>query len=260
MATAIDSISRRAFLAAAGGAVCALAAPRLAAAGERLIERLIVQARSYPAISQRIDVISRALLGHRYQADTLIGGPRKAEIFVARDDRFDCVTFCETVLAAAKAHDLPSFEAELRAIRYHNGVVNWRERNHDFAAWCERNTAAGLCRPVSLGDPVEVRKRLDTPRALGRRDYLIAAIPSAEILAKQAMLERGDIIGFVSRRSWLDYFHTGFVMFDGGGTLMLRNASQSRGRVVDQPMQQFLKINGVRYVTIVRPQGGEEAS
>jgi hypothetical protein len=259
MAAAIDSINRRAFLAAVGGAACALFVPP-ADAGERLIERLIAQAKPYPAISQRIDVISHALLGHRYQADTLIGGPRKAEVFVTRDDRFDCVTFCETVLAAAKAHDLPSFEAELRAIRYRNGVVDWRERNHDFAAWCERNTIAGLCKPVSLGDSVEIRKRLDTPRALGHRDYLIAAIPSAALLERQSMLERGDIVGFVSRRSSLDYFHTGFVTFDGKGTLVLRNASQSRGRVLDQPMQQFLRINRVRYVTIVRPQDGGKVS
>jgi len=57
--------------------------------------------------------------------------PRQAEVFVTRDDRFDCVTFCETVLAAAKAQDVASFEAELRAIRYRKGVVEWRERNHD---------------------------------------------------------------------------------------------------------------------------------
>ena len=33
------------------------------------------------------------------EAYTLIGGPRRPEKFVVRDDAFDCVTFCETVLA-----------------------------------------------------------------------------------------------------------------------------------------------------------------
>ena len=217
---AIDStFDRRALLTGAACAVLSAFAPREARASERLIAGLIAQGRQYPTISQRIDVISRALLGHRYQADTLIGGPRKAEVLVMRDDRFDCVTFCETVLAAARAHDLPSFEAELRAIRYRGGVVDWRARNHDFAAWCDRNVAGGVCRPVAIGEATEIKKTLTIPSALGRRDYVLAGVQSKALLASKGELKRGDIIGFVSRRSWLDYFHTGFVTFDKKGEL-----------------------------------------
>ena len=71
---------------------------------------------------------------------------------------------------------------------------------------------------------------------------------------------RGDVVGFVSRRSWLDYFHTGFVTFDGKGEVLLRHASQSRGRVIDQPMKSFLVVNGVRYVTVLRPQDVEKTA
>jgi hypothetical protein len=253
--SAIDSIiDRRMFLTGAASAAMFTCTASYGEASERLIAGLIAQAQGYPAISQRIDVISRALLGHRYQADTLIGGPRKTEVFVTRDDRFDCVTFCETVLAAARANDLPSFEAALRAIRYRGGAVEWRARNHDFAAWCERNVADGFCRPVTIGETVEVRKTLTAPSALGRRTYAIAGIPSKALLASKESLKRGDIVGFISHRTWLDYFHTGFVTFDAKGELMLRNASLSHGRVVDQSMKGFLAINGVRYVTVLRPQ------
>ncbi len=97
-------------------------------------------------------------------ADTLIGGPRQPEKFVVRDDGFDCVTFCETVLAAADAHDLASFETQLRAIRYRNGVVDWRERNHDFAAWCARNVANGLCHALhSAKRSTSKNRRLAAP-------------------------------------------------------------------------------------------------
>jgi hypothetical protein len=253
--SAIDSIiDRRIFLTGAASAATLACMASYSDASEQLIAGLIAQAQAYPAISQRIDVISHALLGHRYQADTLIGGPRKAEVFVTRDDRFDCVTFCETVLAAARAHDLTSFEAALRAIRYRNGVVEWRARNHDFAAWCERNVSDGFCRPVTIGATVEVRKTLTAPSALGRRSYVLAGIPGKALLAGKDSLKRGDIVGFISHRTWLDYFHTGFVTFDGKGELVLRNASLSRRRVVDQPMKDFLAINGVRYVTVLRPQ------
>ncbi len=254
MTSAIDSrFCRRGFLIALGGLAMSAIAPASGRSGERLIASLIAQARAFPAISRRIEIISRALLGHRYEANTLIGGPRRAEVFVVRDDRFDCVTFCETVLAAARAHDLPSFEAALRMVRYRDGIVDWRERNHDFAAWCARNIANGSCRPVSLGAPTEIRKVLETPRALGRRSYTIAAIPSAMLLADKSRLQDGDIVGFVSRRSSLDYFHTGFLMLDGKDALLLRHASESHGRVVNERMDRFLAVNRPRYVTVLRP-------
>jgi hypothetical protein len=252
MAAAFDStVDRRAFLCALGVGLCT---PWPAQADVRAIGELIAQTQGYQAISRRIEVISHALVGRRYQAYTLIGGPRRPEEFVMRDDRFDCVTFCETVLAAARARDLPSFEIELRTIRYHNGSVAWRDRNHDFAAWCERNTANGTCRPVALGATVEVAKTIEVPRALGRRHYTIAATSSADLLTHRDSMQDGDIVGFVSRRKSLDYFHTGFAMRGRKGEVLLRHASESHGRVVDERMASFLAVNRPRYVTVLRPQ------
>jgi hypothetical protein len=248
---------RQTMTALAGAALCPLLSGR-GFAGERLIAGLIERARDLPAISVRMSSISHGLLGHRYQANTLIGGPKRPEVFVVRDDRFDCVTFCETALAAARSRDIASFEINLKAIRYRGGVVAWRERNHDFAAWCARNVADGVCEPLNLGIATDFRKVLDTPRALGRRSYTIAAISRTALTAGRGTLRDGDIIGFVSTRSTLDYYHTGLVMFGAKGEFMLRHASESHGRVLDQPMQQFLAANRVRYVTLLRPCEQEE--
>src|ERR1044071_6025537 len=87
-----------------------LAASTPAFAKRPSFERLIAQARGLPSISARMSFISLALLGTRYRENTLIGGPQRDEVFVVRDDAFDCVTFCEVVLAVALAHDLPAFE------------------------------------------------------------------------------------------------------------------------------------------------------
>jgi D-alanyl-D-alanine carboxypeptidase/D-alanyl-D-alanine-endopeptidase (penicillin-binding protein 4) len=259
MPAGFDSrLGRRALLRGilcAGGAFV-LGAPALA--GEARLASLIAQGRRFRGLPERLAFISRSFLGVRYQGATLIGGPRQPEVFVVRDDRFDCVTFCETVLAAALAADVPAFEERLRAIRYHNGEVAWRARNHDFAAWCERNVANGTCRPVALGAAVALRKSIDTPRALGHRDYAIAATTRANLMQRQSELRAGDIIGFVSRRRSLDYFHTGFVMFGAKGELLLRHASQSHRRVVDEGMTQFFDVNRVGYVTVWRPQDQEK--
>ena len=100
----IDSgLSRRHILRILAGGAALAAGARPSLAGEARIERLIAEAKTLSTIAQRIDFISGALRGTTYQGYTLIGGPRRPEKFVVRDDAFDCVTFCETVLAAARA-------------------------------------------------------------------------------------------------------------------------------------------------------------
>jgi hypothetical protein len=235
------------------------AAPLYAAGGRSafaaktaLIDHLIQESRGLPNVSQRIDFISGKLLGVRYKADTLIGGPKHPERFVVRDDAFDCVTFCEVVLAAAIARDLDEFETSLRRIRYDQGNVQYDQRNHYFADWCKRNVENGICRPVAIEPSVVIDKTVTWHREFGRRHVSIVAISKETLLANAKLLAPGDIIGFTSRRASLDYYHTGLVAFGKSGELLLRNASQSRGRVVDDKMTSFVTVNPVKFVTLLR--------
>jgi hypothetical protein len=235
----------------ASGATFA-AGPSLA--GEARIGSLIDDAKALPTIAQRIDFISSALRGTTYREYTLIGGPRKPEEFVVRDDAFDCVTFCETVLAAAIAHDLGEFEAGLRAIRYHNSSVTWRERNHYFFEWSQHNIENKTCRAIIMDGSVALDKTVYWHHELGRRRFPMTVIPRAIFLANKAQLVNGDIVGFVTMRPNLDYFHIGFVAFAGNGELLLRHAAKSRHRVLDERMDRFVAQNRVRYVTLLRPE------
>jgi len=246
--------SRRHVLQMLAGAT-ALAAgsgPSLARAAR--IERLIGEARGLEHISQRIDFISGALRGTRYQGYTLIGGPRRPEQFVVRDDGFDCVTFCETVLAAAIAHDIGEFETALREIRYRNGIVNWFERNHYFFEWGQHDVANKTCRWIGMEGAIDIEKTVDSQKGLSKRHFSMRVIPSVVFLMNKAKLENGDIVGFVSRRPNLDYFHAGFVAFAPDRTLLLRHASESRRRVLDERMDRFVARYRVRYVTLLRPE------
>ena len=250
-----DVSSRRGFLKLLAGLPLVGASGRrgVAEAASRL-GRLIEEAQDHPSIAQRIEQISRALLGTKYVAHTLIGGPKRPEVFVVRDDAFDCVTYCEVVLAAALARDLAGFAPALRKIRYHQGEVNWRERNHYFADWCERNVANKLCRPVAIDGMVKISKASNSEPVLGKREWTLEVIPQAVLLSNSRLLEPGDIVGFVSRRANLDYSHTGFVAFSKDRSeLLLRHASITRRRVIDEKMEHFIATNGVRYVTVLRP-------
>jgi hypothetical protein len=247
--------SRRSFLQALIGAplVAATAVPAFASQ-DAVIGRLIERARAASdQLSGRMDHISRALLGVRYKSNTLIGGMRRPEVFVVREDAFDCVTFCEFVLAAAMARDVPEFKNFLRRIRYHQGVVSWDQRNHYFAEWCRRNIDNQLCRPVLMEPAVTIEKSLNSMPGLGTRRVSFAAIPRATLLANQHLLSSGDVVGFTSRRWNLDYFHTGLIAFGKNRELILRHASRSRGRILDEPIDAFLAANGVKYVTLLRP-------
>jgi N-acetylmuramoyl-L-alanine amidase-like len=247
------SASRRDVLQFLAGGAAAVAGIAPAAADEKRISRLIGEARSLDTVSKRIDLISAALRGTRYRADTLIGGPRKAEKFVVRDDAFDCVTYCETVLAAAVVRNAGEFDAMLRAIRYHNGVVKWDQRNHYFFEWCRHNVENKTCRWLVLDGAVEIKKTVDTQKGLSKRKFVMRVIPRSVFLAHKAALQTGDIVGFVSQQPGLDYFHTGFVAFAKDGALLLRHASESRHRVLDERMDRFAAQNHVRYVTVLRP-------
>ena len=74
------------------------------------------------------------------------------------------------------------------------------------------------------------------------------------------MLQAGDVIGFVSRRSELDFFHTGFIAFDRRGALAASaRLDTAAARVVDDDMASFVAATGVKYVTLLRPKSQASA-
>jgi len=252
-------ISRRRALQiiACGTAWGAASSPGLA--GQARIDRLLAEAKTHGDISQRVAFISRALLGSSYEGYTLIGGPRSPEKFVVRDDGFDCVTFCETVLAAAVAREPEAFAAALRTIRYQDGTVSWFKRNHYFFEWSRHNIENGTCRAVTMDGAVDIEKTVYWHKALGRRHFAMQVIPRAVFMDSSALLRDGDIVGFVTQRENLDYFHIGFIAFGDDGDFLLRHAARSRDRVLDERMDRFVAVNRVHYVTLLRPQEGAGA-
>lgn len=89
--------------------------------------------------------------------------------------------------------------------------------------------------------------------ALGKQQLSFAAIPRATLSANKSQLASGDVSGFVSRRSSLDYFHCGLVMVRKNGAVMLRHASLTHRRSLDENLDTFLNSNHVRWVTLLRP-------
>ena len=132
--------------------------------------------------------------------------------------------------------------------------MNWFERNHYFFEWCEHNVENKTCRWLDMAGAVDISKTVDSQKGLSKRRFAMRVIPRAVFLANADKLATGDIVGFVSRRPDLDYFHCGFVVAVPNGPLLLRHAAESRRRVLDERMDRFLARYSVRYVTLLRPE------
>ena len=149
-----------------------------------------------------------------------------------RDDAFDCVTFCETVLAGGhRARPRRVRRRHCANIRYHDGIVNWYERNHYFFEWSRHNIENKMCRAVAIDGSVEIDKTVYWHKALGRRRFAMQVMPRAVFMDSVALLHTGDIVGFVTERPNLDYFHFGFIAFDDDGEFLLA-ACRAKPRTV----------------------------
>ena len=123
-----------------------------------------VQAKK-PPLWKRIEVFSHIYLGVPYQRGPLGEGPAGAfdtDPLISLQ-KVDCVTFIEQVLAMSFSRDLDSAEQVLRRIRYRDGVVRYKSRNHFAEAdWLPNNIAAGFLEDITAkvaGADVRVASR-----------------------------------------------------------------------------------------------------
>jgi len=220
----------------------------------RRIEKLLSTARSNGSAGARIEAVSRAFLGLPYSS-TLIGSAEQREVFVASLDRFDCVTYIETVLALAGASDANQFAVFLRHLRYDRGRVAWEKRNHYMTHWIRNNTRNGMIHRITARVPTRSKSRiLNVVPGLRASSARFECVPKQAISRLAPQLLTGDVIFFASTRKHLDVFHCG-VLIRQGESLRMRHASRSRKSVVEQDLDEFLKNNRMAGVIVVRPTG-----
>jgi hypothetical protein len=220
----------------------------------RLARSLLAKVKPHRTVAARVEALSALLLGAPYEANGLVGSAETPEVFVAPLDRFDCVTYVESVYALARAADPAGFLEELRKIRYEDGVVEWSRRNHYMTDWLRRNGKAGVVWPVAAeGLGVRKERLLNVVPGLGEKKVNLYPVPKAKLRAYVPRLRNGDLLLFVSTKAGLDVFHCGLLVLSGGG-LKLRHASRSAGRVVEQELSAFLRANAMAGLLASRPQ------
>jgi hypothetical protein len=221
----------------------------------RLVAQLLSGLKNEHSVTSRIDFLSRRFLGHPYKPNPLIGSADTAEVFTATFDGFDCVTYIETIVALARAFNVDDFIEQLQQIRYEQGRIEWKRRNHYMTRWIRNNARERIIKPVSLSNMsiLKIERVLNVVPELDPQRIRIEAVPKRAVPRLEQHLQSGDLIFFVSARKNLDVFHAGIVVRDEKRVVM-RHASRSQGGVVEQELSEFLKANRMAGVIVVRPQ------
>ncbi len=215
-------------------------------------------------LSDRLEGVSAKFLGTAYVASPLGEGKGKDPDPLVRYDAVDCLTFVEESIALSLATSPEGVVPLLTRIRYEGETPDFEARNHVMEAqWLPSNLKKGfikdITRAVGGEQTVKVKKTLDdvawaskSGASLGlssdgqrRGDFEWDLIPAA--LAQERLkaaatgtlvvVVRADRPKMVTRIS-----HVGFLIHKKAG-LFLRHASRSFGKVVDEPLANYLGRN-----------------
>jgi hypothetical protein len=218
-------------------------------------------------LAQRIAAISARYLGVPYRLDPLGEGPngdRDADPLVCHT-AVDCQTFVEQVLAEALAPGGADHLPLLTRIRYRDGVVGFGSRNHYMVTdWLPQNRwfLRDLTARIGVKQVRTMEKVIDRPAFFRSRGAPALAeqaavqrsrtayIPRRALLGVMARVPNGAVLIWVQDRPGIIAAHCGLAIRRPDGGIMFRHASQRRGRVVDEPLAEYLRRAPARIVGV----------
>jgi len=165
----------------------------------------------------------------------------------------DCVTYVEQVYALALSTDYTQFPDTLRRIRYKDGRIDYRRRNHyTVADWLPANAwfirdvtgevGAGvtetmhktISRGKFFGDK-GLKQYADLPDEAAETDY----IPRDKVEQVLPKLKTGDLVIFVVDTPGIIAGHVGLIR--NPGVVSVQHASLSDKRVMISPLADYVR-------------------
>lgn len=185
-------------------------------------------------------------LGKPYTRNSLSTG--NTETLVADLSSFDCVTFIENSLALAHSNGNDAlYRSALRHYRYAGDSIQYEKRFHYFSDamnhmgfplvgtsnLLQKSTKTFSLLSTHLASKKSTQVNLKLLRAheqeLAQKPFYYTPYASIEQLLP--LLKSGDLIGLVSKKSTIDFTHTGMV-YRKDGNVYLLHASQEFKRVL----------------------------
>ena len=213
-------------------------------------------------LESKVDYYSQQLLGRPYGSSPLGEGFGIDQDPLVRMDLFDCTTYVETAIAlglagGVKADLIPM----MNRLRYENGSVNFRSRNHfTNVDWVKNNAwlLKDVTRNLFPGDYETLEtvisksawfaKAFNMSVNVADQRSLIFYVPFSRF--SQDLLQRLPrvTVANVVRKDWnrkallgteLDISHQGFLIRKAEG-IYFRHASQARRETTELPLVEYL--------------------
>ena len=89
------------------------------------------------SISKRYEYYSSAFLGRPYKSNTLSGDLKNKEVLILNLKEMDCFTYLDYVHSLINAENYYDFINQLKEVRYKDGIVSFKNRNHFFYDWAK---------------------------------------------------------------------------------------------------------------------------
>lgn len=232
------------------------------------LDKLISSSSNITDIRVRIGTVSERFLDTPYRESTLIGDIKTDEEFVINLEGLDCLTFIEYVEAMRLSSTFDEFRERLKRVRYREGKVAFKNRNHFFTDWKENNSGfvKDVTRETGGDNTVKVHKMLNEKedgtlfiQGIQPVQREISYVPSGVIDDSLInKLKSGDYAGVYSEKPGLDVSHVGIIIKDGD-TVSFRHASSSEKsrKVIDQDFKEYFSDKSG--IVVLRPKGDNEA-
>ena len=202
-------------------------------------------------ISKRYEYYSSAFLGRPYKSNTLSGDLKNKEVLILNLKEMDCFTYLDYVHSLINAENYYDFINQLKEVRYKDGIVSFKNRNHFFYDWAKNiKNIDDITDEIFLGKSTKVSKNLNLKsdgklflNGIDIRKVSIVYLEPKFINNENInLLESGDYVGIYSPINGLDVSHVG-IFIKKGGSYLFRHASSVSGvnKVVDVNFLEYIK-------------------
>ena len=171
--------------------------------------------------------------------------------------RYDCMTFCEEMLALVISEDYVTTFNNLQKIRYKNSRISFKTRNHyTMADWLPENKwlLKDATRDIGGRYCKKLTRIINRHKLLGSNgcyefdgvpdatEYTIDYIPKDKLTAVKDRLRGGEIFTLIQNMEGIFAAHMGLIAVDKDHNIIFRHASSAKNamRVVDMNYKEYV--------------------
>ncbi len=209
-------------------------------------------------VSEKINRLSEYFLGTDYDLHCTGDGPYALlEAWpLVNFKQTNCMAFCEHVLALSVSDSWDHFFDNLQQIRYRDGLIGMKTRNHyTMADWLPQNNwlledvtlkvggnyARPVTRTISHRNFFKSKGMTDMRDVLPDRTMTIHYVPLADLDKIKANIRAGDILSLIIA-GHNDIFSAHMLMIaEKNGEKIIREASNSKMTTFDTPYDEWVQ-------------------